>query len=140
MHGDIMARTFMQMANDAMGQVPSVSPQEAQRRLRQDSDALLIDVRDLSRIRATGMAAGAVPVSAGTLPVGADLELPEAFRDPRLQDRSRPVMTICDMGPMAAISANTLKEMGFTNVAYVEGGTEAWKEADLPTDTPSTDQ
>ena len=131
-----MAKTFMQMASEAMADVPSVTPKDAQRRLREDPDAMLIDVRDLSRIRATGMAAGAVPISAGTLPVRADQELPEAFRDQRLQDRSRPIMTICDLGPMSALSAKTLKDMGFTDVAFVAGGTEAWKGAGLPTEQP----
>ncbi|HEV2149805.1 MAG TPA: rhodanese-like domain-containing protein [Longimicrobiaceae bacterium] len=131
-----MAKTFMQMASDAMAEVPSLSPEEAQRRLRDDPNAVLVDVRDLSRIRETGMAASAAPISAGTLPLRADQELPEEFRDPRLQDRSRTVVTICDAGPMAAISAKTLKEMGFTDVAYVEGGTQAWKDAGLPTEEP----
>jgi rhodanese-related sulfurtransferase len=132
----MMAKTFMQMASEAMAAVPSVSPEEARRRLEQNPNALLVDVRDRARIRATGMAAGAVPISAGTLPVGADQELPEQFRDRRLQDRSRPVMTICDLGPMSAISAKTLKDMGFADVAYVAGGTQAWKDAGLPTKEP----
>jgi rhodanese-related sulfurtransferase len=131
-----MAKTFMQMASDAMGAVPSLSPEEAQRRLSENPDSVLVDVRDMTRIRTTGMAAGAAPISAGTLPLRADQELPEEYRDPRLQDRSRPVMIICDAGPMSAISAQTLKEMGFTDVAYVEGGTQAWKDAGLPTEEP----
>jgi rhodanese-related sulfurtransferase len=68
-----MAKTFMQMASEAMGQVPSLSPEEAQRRIRENPDALLIDVRDGARIRETGIAAGAVPISAGTLPLRAGL-------------------------------------------------------------------
>ena len=131
-----MAKTFTQMASEAMADVPAVSPKDARRRLQEDPEAMLIDVRDLSRIRETGMAAGATPISSGTLPVRADRELPEAFRDPRLQDRSRPIVTICDLGPMSAISAKTLKEMGFTDVAFVEGGTDAWKAAGLPTEQP----
>ena len=132
-----MAKTFMQMASDAMGAVPSLSPEEAQRRLRENPDAVLVDVRDMARIRTTGMAAGAAPISAGTLPLRADQELPEEYRDARLQDRSRPVMTICDAGPMSAISAKTLKEMGFTDVAFVEGGTQGWKDAGLPMEEPA---
>ena len=131
-----MAKTFMQIASEAMADVPSVSPEEALRRLTYDRSAILVDVRDRSRIRETGMAAGTIPISAGTLPVRADQELPEAFRDPRLQDRARPVMTICDLGPMSAISAKTLKDMGFSNVAFVKGGTQAWKDAGLPTEAP----
>ena len=125
------------MASDAMGAVPSLSPEEAQRRLRENPDAILVDVRDMARIRTTGMAAGAAPISAGTLPLRADQELPEELRDPRLQDRSRPVITICDAGPMSAISAKTLKEMGFTDVAFVEGGTQGWKDSGLPTEEPA---
>ncbi len=34
---------------------------------------------------------------------------------------------------MAALGASTLKEMGFTNVTYMDGGMKAWKEAGLPT-------
>ena len=83
------------------------------------------------------MVAGAIAVSAGTLPFSADNEVPEAWRDPRLQDRTRPVITVCDLGPMSAMAAKTLKDMGFTDVAYVEGGTQAWKDAGLPTEPPA---
>lgn len=131
-----MAKTFMQMASEAMAEVPAVSPEEARRRLQEDPNTLLIDVRDLEMIRATGMAEGAVPISNGALPLRADQELPEASRDARLQDRSRPVLTICGAGPMSAMGAKTLKDMGFENVAYVEGGTQAWQAAGLPTEQP----
>ncbi len=36
-------------------------------------------------------------------------------------------------GPLSAIAAKTLQDMGFTNVRYIEGGIEAWKGAGLPT-------
>jgi len=38
---------------------------------------------------------------------------------------------------MPAISARTLKETGFTDIAYVQGGTGGWREAGLPTEQPS---
>jgi len=31
------------------------------------------------------------------------------------------------------VGAQILTEMGFTNVTYMEGGMEAWREAGLPT-------
>jgi rhodanese-related sulfurtransferase len=34
---------------------------------------------------------------------------------------------------MAALGAQALKDMGFTNVSYMEGGMRGWKEAGLPT-------
>ncbi len=75
-----------------------------------------------------------VNISLGTLPIRADLEVPEERRDPRVQDRSRQVITTCGLGNLAAMGARLLKEMGFTNVAYMEGGMQAWKDAGLPTD------
>jgi rhodanese-related sulfurtransferase len=129
-----MAKTFMQMADEAKAEVKSITPSEAKERLQKDRNALLVDVRDESRIRQTGKAAGAITISAGSVPIRADQELPVEFRDERLQDRSRSVMTICDLGPQSAIAAKTLKDMGFTDVRYVEGGTQGWIKAGLPTE------
>ena len=134
-----MAKSVMQMVAEAQAQIPGVGPEEARRRQEEDPSTLVVDVRDLANRRASGMVAGAIAVSSGTLPFVADTEVPEDWRDPRLQDRSRPVITVCDLGPMSALAARTLTEMGFTNVAYLEGGTQAWKDAGLPTQTPADD-
>ena len=132
-----MAKTFMQMVGEAQAEVPGITVEELQRRREQDPRTLVVDVRDLADRHASGMVEGAIAVSSGTLPVVADTEVPEAWRDARLQDRSTPVVTVCDLGPMSALAAKTLKEMGFQNVAYLEGGTQAWQEAGLPTEPPS---
>ena len=129
-----MAMSFMQMTEEAMAQVEGISAKEAQQRLEQDSNTLLVDVRDAADISSTGLAAGALNISLGMLPVKADLELPEEWRDAGLQDRSRPVITTCQLGPNGAIGARLLKDMGFTNVCYMDGGMEGWKAAELPTD------
>ena len=131
-----MAKTFMQMASEAMAAVPSVSPHEARKRLQDDPDTLLIDVRDLDMIRETGMAEGAIPISNGALPLRADQELPEAMRNAELQDRNRPVITTCGGGGQASLAAKVLKDMGFTNVSILEGGTNGWKQAGLETVAP----
>jgi len=129
-----MAKTFMEMAQEAMAEVSGISPAEAQRQLQEDTNALLIDVRDAADIPVTGIVPGGLNISLGMLPVRADLELPKEYRDSRVQDRSRPIITVCVLGPNGAIGANVLKEMGFTDVAYMEGGMQAWKDAGLPTE------
>ena len=129
-----MAKTFMQMAEEAMAEVEGVAPQEAQQRLDQDSGALVVDVRDAEDLPSTGLAARGLNVSLGMLPVKADQELPEEWRDSRLQDRSRQIIVTCQTGENAARGGKLLKEMGFTNVSYMEGGMEAWKAAGLPTE------
>ena len=129
-----MAKTFMQIAEEAMAEVDGISAEEVQQRMQQDSNALLVDVRDAADISSTGLVPGGLNISLGMLPVKADLELPEQLREPGLQDRSRLIITTCQLGPNAARGAKLLKDMGFTNVAYMEGGMMAWKSADLPTE------
>ncbi len=129
-----MSLTFMQIVEAAVANVEGISPEEAQKRLEQDPNAFLVDVRDAGDIPSTGLVSGGMNISLGMLPIKADLELPEEWREPGLQDRSRQVITTCQLGPNAAIGANLLKDMGFTNVSYMDGGMEAWKAAGLPTD------
>ncbi len=129
-----MSLSFMQIVEAAVANVEGISPADAQQRLEQDPNALLVDVRDAGDIASTGLVSGGMNISLGMLPIKADLELPEEWREPGLQDRSRQVITTCQLGPNAAIGAKLLKDMGFTNVAYMDGGMEAWKAAGLPTD------
>ena len=129
-----MSLSFMQIVESAVANVEGISPADVQQRLEQDPNALLVDVRDAGDIPSTGLVSGGMNISLGMLPIKADLELPEEWREPGLQDRSRQVITTCQLGPNAAIGAKLLKDMGFTNVAYMDGGMEAWKAAGLPTD------
>jgi len=46
----------------------------------------------------------------------------------------RRVILHCASGGRSALSAKTLREMGFDKVAHLDGGYNAWSEAGLPTD------
>ncbi len=127
-----MAKTFMQMAKAAMAEVQRVTPADVELRMRRKEDTLVVDVRDADEIRVTGMIPGSIAVSLGMLAVRADQELPEEFRDPRLQDRNQSVVTTCSYGPNGARAAKELKDMGFIDVHYLEGGVKAWKDAGHP--------
>lgn len=127
-----MAKTFGQLVSEARENIPLVNPEDVGKMIEDNPHTLIVDVRDGWNIRETGMISGAIPISVGMLAVRADHELPESYRDPRLQDRTRPIITACNVGAIASIGAKTLKDMGFTNVYILEGGTKAWKEAGLP--------
>jgi rhodanese-related sulfurtransferase len=129
-----MAKTFMQMVGEAKAEVPSVSPHEVQAKIDGGSKPLVIDVREPEGIKETGAIPTSANVPLGMLPIKADQELPEAMRDERLQDRHQEVIVTCAAGGQAALGAKMLKDMGFTNVSYVEGGTRGWKEAGLSTE------
>jgi rhodanese-related sulfurtransferase len=129
-----MAKTFGQMVSEAREQVEVLSPQDAQTKMQGDPNVVVVDVREAEDIASTGSVPGAVNIPLGVLPLKADTELPESTRDARLQDRSTPVITTCGGGGQAALAAKLLKDMGFTNVSMIDGGTRGWKAAGLPTE------
>jgi rhodanese-related sulfurtransferase len=130
-----MAKTFIQMANEAMAEAHAVSVEEALRELEDNPDALLVDVRDADEVQATGLGVGAINAPGRSIAWKACQEFEEEYREPALQDRSRRILTTCGSSPCyrGATAANLLTEMGFTDVSYVEGGMNALLAAGLPT-------
>ena len=55
-----MAKTFMQLADEAMAQARSVSPEQALQELKDDPNVLLVDVRDAEEVQATGLGKDAI--------------------------------------------------------------------------------
>jgi rhodanese-related sulfurtransferase len=128
-----VGKTFMDRVADAQAEVPVISVEEARRRLEEDPDGVVIDVRDASDIRASGIIPGGRHVSLGTLLFKADHSMPEEWRDPVFANKDRPIITTCEIGPMAAIAAKELKDLGYTNVSILDGGTQGWISAGQPT-------
>jgi rhodanese-related sulfurtransferase len=130
-----MAKTFMQMAEEAMAQADAISPEDTLRELAGDSNVLLVDVRDESEVQATGLGVGAINAPGRSIAWKADLEFDEQYREPELRDRARRIITTCGSSPCyrGASAANLLIEMGFNNVSYVEGGMAALLDAGIET-------
>ena len=129
-----MAKTFMQMVGEAKAEVSSVAPKDVQAKIDGSKKPLIVDVREPEGVAETGAIPTSINVPLGMLAIKADQELPEAMRDERLQDREQEVIVTCAAGGQAALGAKTLKDMGFTNVTYVEGGMRGWQEAGMPTE------
>ncbi|PJF46318.1 MAG: sulfurtransferase [Candidatus Thermofonsia Clade 3 bacterium] len=119
------------MAEEAYQAVPTIKAADLQRRLKREPELLVIDVRDAAEIVQTGTIPGAVNLSYGALTYMADHTAPEEWRDPRLADHDRPIVTTCGLGPLGALGGKLLHDMGFTNVQILEGGVQAWIDAGL---------
>jgi rhodanese-related sulfurtransferase len=122
-----MAKTFRQMVGEAKENVAGISSAEAKQKLEANPETLVIDVQDAADAGACGLIPSGINISLGMLPIRADLELPENLREPQLADRNRPVIVTCGAGGQAALGAYLLKQMGFNDVSFIEGGTKAWK-------------
>lgn len=124
-----MEKSFSERVAEAKAEVPAISPQAARERKEQDSNILFIDPRNAADISAsTGIIPGALNLPLGKLNESADADLPG-----ELASRSRPIVTACQAGPMGALAAHALKKRGFTNVCFMDGGTQGWLNAGFPT-------
>lgn len=132
-----MAWTFRQMVADARADVEGVGPEEARRRMREQPNTLVIDVQDAVDLGACGLIPGGINITLGMLPIRADHELPEALRSPELQDFRRPILVTCGAGGQAALGAHLLKRMGYEHVAFIDGGTAAWKAQGFDVERPA---
>jgi rhodanese-related sulfurtransferase len=124
-----MEKSFSERVAEAKANVTSVSAEEANHYRESNPDILFIDPRDASDISATtGMIPGALNLSLKELNDGSDGDLPDA-----LASRSRTIITACQAGPMGALAAHALKQRGFSNVHYIDGGTQSWLNAGFAT-------
>lgn len=124
-----MEKTFEERLAEARATVSAVSPQEANECKYLDPDILFIDPRNEEDIRSTtGIIPGALNITLGDLSEKPDDELP-----PELSSRARQIITACQGGPMGALAAHALKQRGYSNVHFIEGGTQGWLDAGYTT-------
>ncbi|MDH5649464.1 MAG: rhodanese-like domain-containing protein [Gammaproteobacteria bacterium] len=124
-----MEKSFSERVAEAKAKVSAISPQEAKERKANEPDILFIDPRSAADISATtGIIPGALNVPLSELHEKSDHELPQ-----ELGSHSRPIIAACEAGPMGALAAYALKQRGFRNVAFMDGGTRGWLEAGYAT-------
>ena len=102
--------------------VREIDPVEAL--ARQKAMALLLDVREDDE-RASGMPSGAVGIARAKIPA----HIREIAADHRQE-----ILTICGTGRRSLLAAQTLRELGYENVASVRGGLARWLAEGLPLD------
>ncbi len=110
-------------APDLSAAIPQLSVQELRSRMLSASPFTLLDVREpfefeLARIE-----------GANLIPLG---ELPARWRE---LDRGKDVFVLCHSGVRSSRAAEFLRSNGFTQVANVAGGIDAWSE-EIDPDVP----
>lgn len=124
-----MQKTFSERVAEAMAVVSKITPQVAKIRRDTDPTILFIDPRDAKDIMAT---TGIIP-GAFNFPLRHLMEITDNAMPEELASRSRPIIAACQAGPMGALIAYDLQKRGFSNVAFMEGGTQGWLDAGYPT-------
>ena len=124
-----MVTPSMQLIGEALAEVASISVDEALE-LVDGGDAVFVDVRERAEHDA-GAIAGAVAAPRGFLEFIADPATP--MHNAALSAGKRLVI-YCASGGRSALAAKTLQDMGYSEVANLTGGFQAWIEAGGPTE------
>ncbi len=116
-------KTVDQLLSEASAQVPFISMAElAERVTKNDLGLVLLDVREKDAFSA-GHIPGARNLPRGQLELRVNTELP---------DPTRRILVCCEFGRISTLATATLRDLGYTRAAALDGGIKAWREAGLP--------
>ncbi len=127
-------KSSQQIVNEAKARIVEVSVQELASAL-QDHHAILIDVREPDEYiqgyvdRSVNYPRGVLEMRIHQYPsVGSNCDSMAALE----QLSAKPIYLMCRSGARSALAADSLKNMGFTQVLSVAGGFQAWLDAGYP--------
>jgi rhodanese-related sulfurtransferase len=125
---ETVAKTAAQLVAEAKQRVENLPPQRVAEEVTQ-GNALLVDIREREEGHQHGVIPKAVQASRGMLEFYADPHSPYHRQE---FEPTRRIILHCASGGRSALAAATLQQLGYTNVAHLDGGLKAWKEAGLP--------
>ena len=111
-------KSAAEMIAAAKNRIKEVSPREVMDMQRRGEQVTLLDVRDAQEVN-LGKIPGTLHVSRGNLETKVEAVIP----------RDAHVVIYCASGNRSALAADTLQQMGYTNVASMAGGFRGWVES-----------
>ena len=124
-----ITKGFQVLVDEAMAQVITYSVDQVRGRLT-DPKVQIVDIRDPRELEKEGTLPGALLAPRGMLEFWVDPASP--YFKPIFADESKEFILFCGAGWRSALATKTLRDMGMTNVAHIDGGFTAWKKADAP--------
>lgn len=106
---------FQHLADVAMSQVKGIAPEQVDEMLAKGAVAL--DIRDKEE-HDVDHVPGSVHLSRGKLEMNIEAVIP---------DLQTTVLCYCNANNRGALSANTLRQMGYVNAHYILGGLKAYR-------------
>ena len=115
--------SYRDLLREAKQRITEIQPEDAEARLDQ---ATFVDVREQDE-HDQGTIPGSVFIPRGHL---------ESQAETKLLDRDQPIILYCAGGNRSAFAAETLQQLGFTDVVSMAGGFGRWKNEGRPWITP----
>ncbi len=124
-------KSAQDLVKEAMDKVKTISTDELKKILEEDSNAILIDIRDIRELKKTGKIKVAKHMPRGMLEFWLDPQSPYYKKD-ITTDRMK--IFYCASNWRSALATKAIQEMGFDNVCHVKGGFQAIVDAGFETD------
>jgi rhodanese-related sulfurtransferase len=125
-----MPVTTSRLVDDAKARIEHLDADQTAREVADGS--IVVDIRETSERDQTGAIPGAVHVPRGLLEFKADPSLSTHLAD---LDPDRRTILYCASGGRSALAVLTLRQLGYTDVAHLDGGIQAWISAGRPVET-----
>ncbi len=122
------AKSITELVGEAKRRVTNLTPEQVGAELAQ-GDALLVDVREPEERAQNGAIPNAVHAARGMLEFYADPSSP--YHRPEF-DPARRTILYCAAGSRSALAADALQQLGYSDVAHLDGGFKGWKESGQP--------
>ncbi len=121
-------KSSQSLVEDALKSIKTLNSSEVKRLLEKD-EITLIDVRDIREIWKEGTIENSKHIPRGMLEFWLD---PEStyYQANKIKEVKKMVL-FCALGLRSALAAKSLMDMGFNNVAHVDGGFDALKKSGL---------
>lgn len=119
-----MPNSVKAMMDTANAAVPRISADDAEALIK-SGKAVVVDVREMQELQATGKVPGALHIPRGMLEFKADPAMPS--HDKAL-DKSKTIILYCASGGRSALAGKLLKDLGYSDVRNL-GGLKDWAEA-----------
>lgn len=116
------------LVEEAQKKIQTLIPSEV-KNLLEKKEITLIDVRDIRELWKEGTIENAKHIPLGMLEFWLDPES-SYYKANKIQDIKKMVL-FCALGWRSALATKSLVDMGFKNVAHVEGGFDALKKSGL---------
>lgn len=113
---------LLNIVNDAKSRVQEITIDQARERLKQNPNAVLMDVREDNEW-VNGRAAEAIHLGKGIL---------ERDLEKRIPDPNTEIIMYCGGGFRSALTADAAQKMGYKNVSSLIGGYKALVAANWP--------
>ncbi|HRK37148.1 MAG TPA: rhodanese-like domain-containing protein [Burkholderiaceae bacterium] len=129
-----ITKGFRRLVDEATAQITTYTVAQIRARLAEgDARLQLVDIRDPRELERDGTAPGCVHAPRGMLEFWVDPASP--YFKPVFGDEGKEFVLFCGAGWRSALATKTLQDMGMTNVAHIDGGFAAWKQAAAPIET-----